>query len=223
MNTYSHTILTAVLKNPAEKLIAKSNGRIPPMRPSALIIGSFLPDVLLILISIWAIASDMLSGAFRNVDFSQAANAEGPSQELLQVSKTAQLFDIWFFENRWVISAHNIFHSPLLLICYIALAYWLWRQGKQWGSWPFWLFCAAMLHTLIDIPLHVNDGPLLLYPLNWTWRFESPISYWDRNYYGREWSRFESALNIILLLYLLWRYRNPIRTWFIKRVNKGNG
>jgi hypothetical protein len=60
-----------------------------------------------------------------------------------------------------------------------------------------------MLHSLIDIPRHVDDGPLLIFPLNWTWHFHHPISYWDRYYYGREWSIFEHLLDATLLLYCL--------------------
>lgn len=216
MNTYSHTILTAVLKKPLDRLALAHPRRLPPLRTNAIIIGSFIPDLLLILISAVTILIDIFSGVFRNVDFSNPP-ADGPPPELLEVSKTAQLFDNWFFENPWVITAHNLFHSPLLLVCYLLIGYTLWKRGRQWGGWFFWLSCAAMLHTLIDIPLHVNDGPLLLYPLNWSWRFESPISYWDPNYYGREWSRFETMLNGVLLLFLLWSYRRQINGWFRRK------
>lgn len=220
MQTYSHTILTAVLKEPVEKLIEKSNGRLPPLYTSAILIGSFLPDLLLILISAWAIASDMRSGAFRDFGLDHAEHADGIPPEVLQASKTAQLFELWYFENPWIITAQSLFHSPLLLIVYISFGYWLWKKGRQRGAWFFWLSCAAMLHTLIDIPLHVNDGPLLLFPFNWNLRFESPISYWDPNYYGRQWSRFETLFNIVALIYLFWRYRTALRAWVTSRRNR---
>jgi hypothetical protein len=70
-----------------------------------------------------------------------------------------------------------------------------------------------MLHTLIDIPLHVTDGPLLLFPLNWTLRYRSPVSYWDPSFYGREWSIFEHLLDAVLLIYLFIRYRPTWQAW----------
>ncbi|MEZ4675136.1 MAG: hypothetical protein R2932_12925 [Caldilineaceae bacterium] len=32
-------------------------------------------------------------------------------------------------------------------------------------------------HTAIDIPLHYDDGPLLLFPFDWKTRFHSPVSH----------------------------------------------
>ena len=54
----------------------------------------------------------------------------------------------------------------------------------RWGPALFWFAAACMLHTLIDIPLHYDDGPLVFYPLNWQARFYSPVSYWDPRRYG---------------------------------------
>lgn len=86
-------------------------------------------------------------------------------------------------------------------------------------AWYFWLGCAAMLHTLCDIPLHTTDGPLLLFPLNWDWRFASPVSYWDPRYYGKQWSILEHALDLILLSY--WAIYG-LRYYFQKKRPKSN-
>lgn len=65
------------------------------------------------------------------------------------------------------------------------------------------------MHTMLDIPTHHNDGPLILFPLEWSVRFYSPVSYWDPRYFGREFALFELLLNLTLLGYLfgpgLWR------------------
>ncbi|MGA1409534.1 MAG: hypothetical protein ACO37W_07345, partial [Prochlorotrichaceae cyanobacterium] len=72
----------------------------------------------------------------------------------------------------------------------------------------------CLLHTSLDIPTHANDGPLLLFSLNWTLRFASPISYWDSLYYGTEVSRVESGLAIFLAAYLLIPWvLNKMRRW----------
>ena len=34
-------------------------------------------------------------------------------------------------------------------------------------------------------------------------RFRSPLSYWDANYFGREFTIFEMLLNAVLLVYLV--------------------
>ena len=81
----------------------------------------------------------------------------------------------------------------------------LWTSRDRTGSlarWSFYFFLACLLHTALDIPTHVHDGPLLVFPLNWSIRFRSSISYWDPNYFGREFTYFELALDALLLLVL---------------------
>jgi hypothetical protein len=62
---------------------------------------------------------------------------------------------------------------------------------------------ACLLHSIVDIVTHVNDGLLLLFPLNWTLRFQSSISYWDARHYGSQFQQFEIALDGLLMIYLL--------------------
>ena len=212
MQTYSHFILTGALNGRFGSQLRAKAENLPPLHSGALLLGSILPDLPLITISIFAIGYDLLVGNFAN-------GAPGPEAPLGS-SVTQQLFDVWFYENPWVITAQNLFHSPLLVALFVLIGFWGYRQGKRWGGGFFWLSVACMLHTLIDIPLHVNDGPLLLYPLNWTLRFQSPISYWDPNYYGREWSIFEHLLDLGLLIYLFFRYRSSWRGRFPFRLKR---
>ncbi len=218
MQTYSHAILTAALNRPLKKWRARNPERIPPVQTGALMLGSILPDVLLIAISGIAIASDFARGVFRDPRFTQLTPDTPTPTELLDLSMTMRLFDVWFFENRWIISAQNIFHSPLILTTLIIVGYQLWRRGQKRGAALFWIACAALLHSLIDIPLHTNDGPLLLFPFNWTYRYFSPLSYWDPNYYGREWSIFEHGLDVVLLVWLGWSNRG----WLRSRIGRKN-
>ena len=214
MQTYSHFIVAGALKGRLGRLWA---GKLPPLHTRALLLGAVLPDLPLIGLSILAIGHDLLTGVFRDPAF--AANTPGapPPPELIDASLTMKLFEVWFFENPWVIAAQNLFHSPLLLICFIFAGLIAHRRGRRWGATFFWLSLSMMLHTLADIPLHVTDGPLLLFPLNWTLRYQSPISYWDPNYFGREWSVFEHLLDLVLLGYLFWRYRPLLATWWRRR------
>ena len=210
MQTYSHTVITAALIKPARALADGRPNRWPRVRTGALLIGSFLPDLPLILMTVAAIALDIQSGVFRQIQ-------NGPPSASGGSSLTMRLFDVYFFENPWVIAFHNLFHSPVLLALYLLIGYGLWRRGIRGGDWFFWLAAAAMFHTLLDIPLHTDDGPLLLFPLNWRWRFHSPVSYWDPAHYGREWAAFEHLLDLGLLLYLAGRYRRPARAWLHTR------
>jgi len=208
MQTYSHLILSGALNGRFAKRL-QSNDKLPPLHTGAVLLGSVLPDLLLIGISIAIIGFDILAGNF-------ADGAPGPAAAPGS-SWTQQLFDVWFFEHPAVIAAQNLFHSPLLVALFMLIGLQAYRRGRRWGAGFFWLSAAAMLHTLIDIPLHVHDGPLLLFPLNWTLRFHSPISYWDPNHFGREWSLFEHLLDLTLLIYLFVRYRPAWRTWRLRR------
>jgi hypothetical protein len=68
---------------------------------------------------------------------------------------------------------------------------------------------------VVDIATHVDDGPLLLFPLHWTLRFQSPVSYWDRTHYGREFTIFELTLDVLCLGYL---YGYRVWSWWANAV-----
>ena len=91
------------------------------------------------------------------------------------------IFDTLFFESPAWIAAHNVLHSPLMLV-------WLFLAAHLIGT-PRWLMVRAFVtgcavHSLIDIAVHHDDGPLLFFPIDWTTRFISPVSYWDPDHYG---------------------------------------
>ena len=45
------------------------------------------------------------------------------------------------------------------------------------------LCAAAILHLVLDLPLHHDDGRAHFWPLS-NWIYESPISYWDRTHHA---------------------------------------
>jgi len=160
-----------------------------PIQRQAFLIGSVAPDLPLWLLSLGGVVYyHLILGWSLAKSFSL-------------------MFDHLYFYNPFWIAFHNLLHAPLLLLLGIAL---VWRKRRNIGSlyrWLFWFLLACLLHSLIDIFTHADDGPLLLFPLNWSIRFYSPISYWDPRYYGREFSRFELGLDGLLLFYLL---RQPL-------------
>ena len=207
MNTFSHLIVNGALAEPIQKRVNAS--RWPTFRTGAFLFGSIAPDLLLTVTAILLGAYDLLFGV-------GLPRFDGPGDPFIGESLLGKLFTDWFFNNPWIIAEQNLLHSPLLITIYLALGFWLWRRGWN-SSWFFWFAAGCFLHTLADIPLHYDDGPLLLFPLNWEWRFMSPVSYWDPARYGREWSLFEYSMDAVLLLYFAVRYRDAIAAWVGRR------
>jgi hypothetical protein len=176
MNTPSHLIISAALR----KVL-----RLQPIPTGAFLLGSVAPDLPLFALSIGGLFYFSL---VRGWSLEQAANY--------------MFADLFFHDPVWI-SAHNLLHSPLVLLAMLLLLQPLRRCINSPLRWFWWFALACLLHTLIDIPTHVDDGPLLLWPINWSLRFEAPISYWDTDYFGREFALFEAGLNLVLLGYLL--------------------
>ncbi len=181
MNTPSHWLINAVT---AKRLDSSERGR------GAFLWGSIAPDIPLYLLSVggaiyyhWILGWD-LEQAFR------------------------YMFSVLFFQDPLWIIGHNTLHSPAVLILgLLGLGYLRYRVGQQqrWIHWIQWFLLGCLLHTVVDIPVHVDDGPLLLFPFNWSARFRSVISYWDPRYFGRE----VFVCEVLLDAYLLWVIVGP--------------
>lgn len=187
MNTSSHLLINATLR--------KHGSVRYPIPQSACLLGAVLPDIPLTVL--WIVAYLYERYARGNVT----------------IRLMDPMFDQLYFSHPFWISAYNLLHAPLIVIT----AMFLLRHSRMLphsrGNWWFWCMAGCLVHTMLDIPTHSMDGPLLLFPLEWSIRFHSPISYWDPNYHGRTFRIFEGLLNVILLLYLLgpviqgWRQR----------------
>jgi membrane-bound metal-dependent hydrolase YbcI (DUF457 family) len=177
MNTIpSHLVINAAIE--------KKFGKKLNIAKSAFLFGAVLPDIPLGL---------LMLGSYAYYGF-------------ILGQDTTNLMDAFihpaYYENPWWIAAHNFLHAPLLLLAAIA-ALWGFRQKTGTvGHWGLWFAAGCLAHTLLDIPTHAGDGPLLLFPFNWQARFNSPVSYWDLNYYGIQFMVFEALLNVSLLAYL---------------------
>lgn len=177
MNTPSHFLMTASL--------AQVLPQVPIHRP-AFLIGSVAPDLALWLLSIAGIIYYHFMSGWS------------------MIATSHQLFSNLYFHNLFWIACHNLLHAPLLLLLGIILV-WQKRSNNSICCWLFWFFLGCLLHSFVDILTHADDGPLLLFPLNWEIRFHSPVSYWDPQYHGREFRRFEMGLDSLLVLFLLRR------------------
>ena len=176
MNTPSHFLMTAAL----EKVLP----RIPIVK-RAFLLGSVMPDLPLWLLSI---------GGYVYYHWIVGWN----------VAETSRfMFDHLFFNDPMWMTLHNTLHSPVVLLTGLAL---VWRRRRNIGSasrWWFWFLLACLLHATVDILTHHSDGPLVFFPLNWSDRFYSPVSYWDVAHYAREFAIFEGALDLMCCVYLL--------------------
>ena len=184
MQTQTHFLMTAALRIPLQK-------RGIQVHTGAFLLGSFLPDVPLFVLSV-------IFGLFSTM---AAEGMSGPAM--------AEYDRLFFNDPTWIIP-HNFFHAPFILAGILAIGLLLQRRESPWGQRLVWFAMAAGLHTTIDILTHHNDGPLLLFPFDFSTRFASPISYWDPDHYGRIFTWFEMSLNIVLLSYVLlgwWRRR----------------
>lgn len=184
MQTYSHFLITALIWD----LLRRRN---PPIRAGkAFLLGSVLPDVPLILLTIGYYISNKISGS--------------------NESTFGERYDELYFHNPFWIVVTSLFHAPFLILFY-GLAGWAlhkWdsagRLGKA-GMPLCWFALACALHTLIDIPTHAGDGPALLFPFEWHVRFNSPVSYYDPEHYGDIFIPIEAVLDVALILYFLVR------------------
>lgn len=191
MNTPSHVLINLALKSAGKKR-AES---IPWM---AIFLGSFMPDVPLGILSVAA-------------TFFYRVILGNQSPDLME----AVLHPLYFTNPFWI-SAHHMLHAPLALGLYLVF---LWRWRAQPGKvqyWLFWFFVSCGFHAGVDILTHFNDGPLLFWPLNWSYRFPSPISYWDPAHFGNQFRIFELILDLGLLGYLL---VPKMKTFFRRKAN----
>lgn len=107
--------------------------------------------------------------------------------------------DQLYYESALWIALHNTPHSFVVMAVLSLLAY-AFKQNR-WGCWLLWYAAGASLHIAVDILTHAMDGPMFLYPLS-TFRFQSPVSYWNPEYYGRVFTVFEYSVDALLLVVL---------------------
>ena len=141
-----------------------------------IVLGSLIPDAAMFLFYGWA---KLIAGM--------------PEQ---------QIWGTAYYEPFWQ-DMFDIWNSIPLALLGIGIGIGLgrWQQWKAKGV-AISICCASIiLHCLADLPLHSDDGHRHFWPLS-NFRFESPVSYWDPNYYGNIFAWFEFALVLGLSLYV---------------------
>lgn len=113
---------------------------------------------------------------------------------------------IWsarYFDPDWQ-TFFDVFNS-LPLIALGALVAWRARANTA-----LVFFASMALHCLTDLPLHREDAHRHFFPLS-SWRFESPVSYWDPAHHGLVFASLEALLVLVGGLALA-RFAPP-RAW----------
>ncbi|WP_299625025.1 metal-dependent hydrolase [Pelagibius sp.] len=119
--------------------------------------------------------------------------------------------DALYFSDSVVIGLHNLLHAPLSLLGLALLATLLLRAAPDLGRCCLAFLAGAMTHALADIVSHVNDGPLLFWPLDSGLRLAGPFSHWDPAHGGLWISAMELICALAGGLWLLRRrWRRPL-------------
>ena len=196
MQTPSHLLLTGFLANRAQNRSALS------LVWWALLVGSVLPDMPFLILTLLGEAYFFWFAPLPGV---------GDHATLMQIMIYLH-FDRFFNDPLWIIS-HNFFHSLIVNGLLIGIGWWAYQRAMAWGLAFFWLAVSMEFHTVIDLFTHTSDGPLILFPLNWHYRFASPVSYWESNHFGAYFTLFEYSLDLLFLAYFGW-------LWWRKRVSR---
>ncbi len=113
------------------------------------------------------------------------------------------VFNVLYFSSSW----QAIFR--------IDNSFLLWGIGISFAIWakrPIWIaLCgAALLHLVLDFPLHHNDGRAHFWPMS-DWIFQSPVSYWNRNHHAGIVGPIEVLLVLVCSVLLYRRFKSWIK------------
>lgn len=199
MRTHSHFLISAFVWD-------VMNRRHPPINTGrAFLIGSVVPDIPLMLLTLWYII--------------HRYNSENPPSEENPIYGPE--YDAYYFHNDWWKLLLSLFHAPFLIVLYLSMGAAAWSLSSSWGTPIMWFSTSCGLHAFLDLFTQVEDGLLVLFPFNWHYRsahrfqskcsgccvsrFQSWVSFYDPAHGGRMFTLFEFILDSILILYFLYR------------------
>ena len=104
------------------------------------------------------------------------------------------VFNTLYFSDSWQL-VFKVDNSILLWTVAFSAAYYFKK--------PIFiaLTSAALLHLISDFALHNDDARAHFWPLT-SWRFESPLSYWDSRHHAGIVAPIEGAITALALIYL---------------------
>ena len=181
MITTSHAVINAFVarRSPVRTHLARPTH-------AAFVFGGIAPDLALYALNLGAIVYY-------------------PLVDGLSVSEAHQrAMDDLYFNSAWWIVGHNLLHAPIILLALIAGAS---AMKPPWRQRVRFLAVGALLHSIIDVVVHHDDGPLVFFPVSWSIRFSSPVSYWDPDHYGSFMRPIDLAVTVTGAAWLVWWWR----------------
>lgn len=183
MNTITHVLVNASVDRVVR---GRTTAERHPIATTPFVLGGLAPDVPLIALTLGA--------------FAWFSGVRGwPAGETFD-----HVFRELFYVDPGWITAHNALHAPLVLAAGLVVAAAARRPWPRPSRRLGWFLTGCAVHTALDVPVHRDDGPLLLFPLDWDLRFVGPVSYWDPAHYGTIVRPLELALVVAMAAYLLW-------------------
>jgi len=122
-------------------------------------------------------------------------------------SDAHEIFEKIYFSAGWQV-ANGIGHSLLLWPLLLGLGLALHARSPRARSMLLVAFAAAGLtHAIVDFLCHREDAHMQFWPLS-TWRFMSPVSYYDPAYFGHIFMIVEMVTAIGCAVWIIATVRN---------------
>lgn len=116
--------------------------------------------------------------------------------EKLRGTSEAVIWSTAYYRPEWQLFIDLWNSLPIMVLGFVVARL---LDRRAWA-----LFFASMgLHALADLPLHNDDGHRHFLPFS-SWRFESPVSYWDPAH-GGQWVTLAEIALVGLSCWLLLR------------------
>lgn len=112
------------------------------------------------------------------------------------------MWDTLYFDSAWtpfITLSHSLILWPLLLLFA--------KMFKQ--RVLFWVSASSLVHSALDFLVHHDDAYRHFWPLS-DWKFLSPVSYYDPNYFGTLFGLVDFVVVILLLTYLHSLYKHNL-------------
>lgn len=189
MNSQTHLLLAAAL-------FAEPNR---PKRNIAALAGAFVPDAAIYGLWVWS----KFNGIPENIVWGELYWQQ-PWQTYTAFGNSMPLYMLILLIGA-VAARQSLSRQPEIDLPTVTISQrWQAFVGRQPIVVIFAL--AALTHLAGDFPVHVADAHAHLWPLS-DWRFFSPVSYWNPEFYGNWFSLFEIALGITLAVVLFRRFQ----------------
>jgi membrane-bound metal-dependent hydrolase YbcI (DUF457 family) len=95
-------------------------------------------------------------------------------------------------------------HSAVPVAVLLVLYWVAWLKRVDRRRILLWFLIGWIGHTFADFLTHVDDTRPLFWPIS-DWQWSSPISYYNSNYYGRQFFFISHALIVLTMAGLLIR------------------